>query len=85
MLGIACGAAKNKFPWLKKVVGIAIDAPKFAERNSEDFLLLDCERWSAKESEFYAEANKITRFFETDSLSARNIKISDFPQAEGSV
>jgi hypothetical protein len=29
MLEIACGAAKNKFPELHTIVGIAIDAPKF--------------------------------------------------------
>ena len=38
MLEVACAAAKNRMPDLKKVVGIAIDAPKLAgKRNSEDF------------------------------------------------
>ena len=30
LLEIACGAAKNKFPHLVKVIGIGIDAPKFS-------------------------------------------------------
>lgn len=30
MLEIACGAAKNKFANLEKIIGIAIDAPKFS-------------------------------------------------------
>ena len=46
VLEVACGAARNKFPHLEKVVGIAIDAPKFATSNSEDFILLDCKEWT---------------------------------------
>ena len=42
LLEVACGAAKNKFKHLKKIIGIAIDAPKYAETNSEDFILMDC-------------------------------------------
>ena len=30
MLEFACGAAKLKFPHLRKVIGIAIDAPKYS-------------------------------------------------------
>jgi hypothetical protein len=46
MLEFACGAAKLKFPHLKKVIGIAIDAPKYSRMNSEDFILLDCDKWT---------------------------------------
>jgi len=46
LLEIACGAAKNKFPNLIKVIGIGIDAPKFAGgTNAEDFILMPCESW----------------------------------------
>src|SRR5712672_1537191 len=45
-LEIACGVARNKFSHLKKVIGIAIDAPKDDPVNSEDLLLLDDEEWS---------------------------------------
>jgi hypothetical protein len=44
LLEIACGAAKNNFPNLVKVIGIGIDAPKFAgDTNAEDFILLLCD------------------------------------------
>jgi hypothetical protein len=46
ILEIACGAAKNKFGHLKTVIGIAIDAPKYTERNSEDFILMDSADWT---------------------------------------
>lgn len=55
MLEIACGAAKNKFPQLKTVIGIAIDAPKFVRRNSEDFILLDCENWTDADRQHFEE------------------------------
>ncbi len=82
MLEIACGVAKNKFPWLTKVIGIAIDAPKFTKRNSEDFVLLDCAAWSAEHAALYEEANKLLRFFETDSLRTWKKTVSDFPRAD---
>ena len=53
MLEIACGAAKNKFDHLKTVIGIAIDAPKFSKRNSEDFILMDCSQWTDEIREQY--------------------------------
>jgi hypothetical protein len=79
MLEIACGVTKNKFPHLNKVVGIAIDAPKFHARNSEDFILLNCEEWSEEERNEYAELNIPFRFFETASLTKRIHRASDFP------
>lgn len=45
LLELACAAAKNKFPNLKKIIGIAIEAPKFSKIISEDFILMDCEDW----------------------------------------
>jgi len=79
MLQIACGAAKNKFPQLNRIIGIAIDAPKFAERNSEDFVLLDCAKWSDTDAVRYKEANRGLQFFETESLRVQQKTISDFP------
>lgn len=44
ILEIACGAAKNKFPNLVKVIGLGIEAPKFSGgTNAEDFILMPCE------------------------------------------
>jgi hypothetical protein len=81
MLQIACGAAKNKFPDLNKIIGIAIDAPKFAKRNSEDFVLLNCETWPPGDAAFYEEANTALRFFSTDSMRVENKTVSNFPPA----
>ena len=79
MLQIACGAAKNKFPHLSKIIGIAIDAPKFAKRNSEDFVLLDCESWPPEQAAFYEEENRALRFFATDSMRMERKTIRNFP------
>jgi len=76
LLGIACGAAKNKFPELKTVVGIATEPPKFFGTLSEDFLLLDCTNWTDKEKKMYEEANEPLGFFATGKLQAA--KFSEF-------
>ena len=68
ILEIACAAAKNKFPELKTVVGIAIDAPKYVKENSEDFLLMDCEGWTEERKKYYEELNNGWDFFRTSSL-----------------
>jgi len=81
MLEIACGAAKLKFPHLKKVIGIAIDAPKYASSNSEDFILMDCENWTDEQRAHYEVANKELRFFKTDALKERLMRMTDFPTA----
>lgn len=67
MLQIACGAAKNKFPYLKKIIGIAIDAPKFSDLNSEDFIYMDCSAWTDEDRTFYEEKNKGFGFFKKSS------------------
>jgi hypothetical protein len=79
MLTVACGTLKNKFPHLKKVIGIAIDAPKHAKSNSEDFILLECENWSEEEREYYEEENKILGFFESPNLQNEIRQTFDFP------
>jgi len=78
MLEIACGAAKNKFLHLKKVIGIAIDAPKYNYTNSEDFLLMNCEKWSDKDRKFYDDLNKELKFFESGIMQDPG-RINDFP------
>jgi hypothetical protein len=80
VLQIACGAAKNKFPHLKKVVGIAIDAPKFTDTNSEDFLLLECENWSTEDATQFHELNKDWKFFETGIATTKTVR--NFPLAD---
>ncbi len=83
MLLVACGAAKNKFPHLTKVVGIAIDAQKYAgNRNSEDFILLDCDNWTEQDRTHYEELNRDLRFFQTKQLKVRERHFSEFPARE---
>jgi hypothetical protein len=79
MLEIACGAAKLKFPQLSKVIGIGIDAPKYSQKNSEDFVLIDCNNWSQKDQEYFEEANEKLRFFKTDKMTQRRMHVSEFP------
>jgi hypothetical protein len=81
VLQIACGAAKNKFPHLQRVVGIAIDAPKFSETNSEDFILLKCSEWSEDQRAHYDQANLGLGFFNSPSLKARVLTVKNFPDS----
>jgi len=79
MLEIACGAAKNKYPQFSKIVGIAIDAPKHNIRNSEDFALFKCEKWSKNDRSYYENLNKDLRFFESKNLNIKNMHPREFP------
>ena len=79
LLKLACGVARNKFPRLSKVVGIAIDAPKFTTTNSEDFILLNCAEWPDEQRVFYEKQNKEFRFFETAGLKTKIKTASNFP------
>jgi hypothetical protein len=80
-LEIACGVARNKFPHLKKVVGIAIDAPRDKPINSEDLILMDDAEWPDEQKRKYDEANKELKFFETDTLQKGIIHVKNFPDA----
>jgi hypothetical protein len=79
MLEIACGAIKNKNPHLKKVVGIAIDAPKFTDRNSEDFILMPCEEWPDEKRSHYETENEKFGFLEQETLKFKKKKVTEFP------
>jgi hypothetical protein len=79
LLEIACGAAKNRFEHLKKIVGIAIDAPKFSKRNSEDFILMDCADWPLERRANYERANEGLNFFQTSRIRERRVKLTEFP------
>jgi len=81
MLKIACGVEKLKRPNSKKIIGIAIDAPKYAgTKSSEDFALLDCENLSDQNIKYYTEANKAFQFFETDAVQMKYKRAYNFPQ-----
>lgn len=79
LLEIACAAAKNKWPQYKKIIGIAIDAPKFTNTNSEDFLLMDTEEWSSETAAGYVQANEPFKFFQLKPRQKAMIQIVDFP------
>ncbi len=79
LLEISCGAAKNKFPQLTKVIGIGMDAPKFAgDTNSEDFILLPCETWPDDMRTYYEEQNREWKFFGTPQLEQYNEHVTQF-------
>jgi hypothetical protein len=81
MLEIACAAAKLKFPDIQRVIGIAIDAPKFAgNTNSEDLLLMEFQDWSDERKAYYEEANRELRFFATPQMQMTNRLVSEFPR-----
>jgi hypothetical protein len=86
LLEIACGAARNKFTHLTKVIGIGMDAPKFAgDTNSEDFILLPCETWTDETRAYYDEQNREWSFFGTPQLKQYNHHVTQFvppPQAQ---
>ena len=79
LLEIACGAAKNKFYNLVKVVGIGIDAPKFAGgTNAEDFILMPCENWTDEMRAHYETENEPWRFFGTSQLQQFEERVTQF-------
>jgi hypothetical protein len=80
-LEIACGVARNKFPHLKKVIGIAIDAPKDRPTNSEDFILMDAE-WSDAQRKTYDDLNSGLKFFEMQDVKTGRVHVKNFPDAE---
>ena len=89
ILDIACGAAKNKYPHLKKVIGIIINIPKQGEGILEEFKLdlelklLNCENWTKEISEDYKKRNKkrALNFLEDGTLEFPHEMVYDFPPA----
>jgi hypothetical protein len=80
VLAVACAAAKNKFPHLMIIVGIGIDAPKFVEENSEDFILMNCADWPGERRRYYEEANKGWGFFQSPDLRMKVQTDTEFVQ-----
>lgn len=79
LLEIACGAAKNKFPHLTKVIGIGIDAPKFAGgTNAEDFILMPCATWTDETRAYYEAENEPWNFFGTPALQQFKDRVTQF-------
>jgi hypothetical protein len=85
LLEIACGAAKNRMPELRNVIGIAIDAPKFFRDNSEDFILMPCDAWPDEMRKHYEEANKDLQFFRSLTLREHRRTVTEFVTAQPEV
>lgn len=77
MLEVACAAAKIKFPRFKKIVGIAMDSPKYAKSNSEDFILMKFDNWTREVKSKYENLNKELKFFKVGKV--KRVKVSEFP------
>lgn len=85
ILEIACGAAKNCFPHLEKIIGIAIDAPKYAKKNSEDFILMKCADWTDDSRVKYEKANEGLGFFQSKGLTTHMKKGVEFPPIQNAI
>ena len=78
MLEIACGIIRNKYSHLKKVIGIAIEPPRLNQGGSQDFALLNCEKWTKKDAEFYLKESKKMEFNFFENCELRMIKGTDY-------
>lgn len=82
LLKIACGVVRNRDDTITKVVGIAIDAPKHSENNSEDFILLECANWPQERRDEYEQANKPWKFLESKNRHVEMLHASEFPDEQ---
>ena len=74
MLGVLCGVTRNNFPDVKTVVGIAVDAPKYAGTGGgEHFALLRCEEWSEGQRAYYDRENEQFGFWKKTRKLERRI------------
>jgi hypothetical protein len=80
ILEFACGATKNKFPNLKKIVGIVMSPQKCMDSNLKDFIWFNCEEWSDENTRYYAEFNQLLKFFECENQNWKVVTINDFPR-----
>ena len=79
MLKIVCGVIKNKLPHLNKVIGIAINPPKYSRVDDADFVLLECHNWTKKNEDYFHSKNVGFKFFQTDRIHETHQNVSDFP------
>jgi len=79
MLRIACGVIKNKLPHLNKVIGIAVNSPKYSRVDGEDFCLLECHNWTKEREDHFHSENIGFKFFQTKRIHEISQNVSDFP------
>jgi uncharacterized protein YecA (UPF0149 family) len=64
---------------LIKVIGIGIDAPKFAGGTvAEDFILMPCETWTDEMRAYYEAQNEPWSFFGTPQLQQFKDRVTQF-------
>lgn len=78
ILELACGAAKNFCPNLKKIVGIGVDSPKLTSSIAEDFILLECAEWSTRQKTYYEHRNTGWNFFSSSTIQQTEQAVSEF-------
>jgi len=79
MLYVACGAAMLKFPNLKTVVGIAIEAPHLNKTIAEDFILMKDGALTPEVIADIEETNKHCGFFKSNKLVRTEKITKQFP------
>jgi hypothetical protein len=80
MVEIACGVLKSKHKNLRKIIGVAYDAPKYSKSNSsKDFLYFDCGLWDAEKEDHYRAANQDFGFFEQPTRDVGFVNAQEFP------
>ncbi len=73
-LKIACGCAKNKFDNFNTIVGIVIYPPKYTNKCYEDFIVLNCSKWTHSNKIYYEHMNQNFGFFQTGKLNKMTTK-----------
>ena len=74
MLEVLCGVTRNTFPNLNTVVGIGMNAPKYARYGGgEHFALLRCEEWAQEQQAYYNTANETFGFWKKTRKLERRI------------
>jgi uncharacterized protein YecA (UPF0149 family) len=57
-----------------------MEPPKYSKNVAEDFILMPCENWPKQYQEHYTSLNAGWNFFETKSLTKREITVNEFVQ-----
>ncbi len=78
VLVVACGVVRNNFSDIKTVIGIAMEPPKYARSNAEDFVLLKCEQWSEEQRAYFDRENEKFGFLKNARKLER--RVVDFEQ-----
>ena len=63
---------------MQTIIGIGMDAPKYAEENEEDFILLNCSDWTEEQEAHYAALNAELKFFQTGQHSETKRHVTEF-------